>query len=336
MIGSLTPDQEELSRRLYIFLNRDQEKVDRYLQIHGYKINMKAIQEIRDAPSPRKVVEKNAIVRPTDENGFESPVYTVELGCPCCRQKGIEHRELRASALSIKNDAFLAPVYFPIGKSQPLNYLTVAVSVCPRCFFASPDKKDYVQFNRTTRQFVQSQIPPGVISALQDEMAERHALIETSQLEPHFTDCPRALPLAILSYRLANLRARVEAESKNPYALFKQASYATRIALLHRQAGLDDTPELEHALSFFKEAFYRTDFPNANAEFQSCFIIFSILIRFGKFKEARDYISVMEQGKKEVEERKDRTAGAALAQWLGMAKARWEDKDNPQIWEIPH
>jgi len=331
MTESLTPEQEELRRRLDIFLNQDQEKVERYLHLNGYKINMKAIQEIRD--EPKIITEPESMA--DSSSGKEDPTYTIELSCPCCRYKGIIHRELRASALSVKNDAFLAPVYFPIGKSQALNYLTIAVAVCPKCFFASPDKKDFVQFNRTTRQSVPSQIPPGILSALQDDTAARQEIVETSKLGADFTGCPRPYPLAILSYRLANARARIEAENKVQFAIYKRANYATRLALLHRQAGLDDTAELENALALFKDAFYRTDFPNANSEFQSCFIIFTILIRFGKMKEARDYVTVMEQSKKEVEERKDRTAGAALSQWLGMSKARWEDKDNPKLWEIP-
>jgi uncharacterized protein (DUF2225 family) len=332
------PDLAEVRRRLGIFLGQNQTLVERYLQVHGPKINMKAIQDLREevaADSVQSPIPITNVTEPQDTN-TEPPVFSIELECPCCRTKAIVHRELRASAMSIKNDAFLAPVYFPVGKYAKLNYLSVSVSVCPRCFFASPDKKDFIQFNRTTRQQLPSQLSAGILSEIQDSLAERQEMVESAHIDKDFTVCPRPLPLAILSYRLADQRARIEAESKNPFAIYKRASYWTRIALLQRMAKLEDTQALEQALALFKESFYRTDFPNANCEFQSCFIIFSIYLRFGQEKQAREYVTVMEQGRKEVEERKDPNAAQALSQWLGMTKARWEERDNPQIWEIPH
>lgn len=335
MEATPTNDREEIRRRLGIFFNQNMDLVDRYIQIHGPRINMKAIQEIRD--EAQSIPESIVLETPDTavSSGLESPVYPVELECPSCRQKGVLHRELRASAMAIKNDAFLAPVYFPMARYQNLNYLTVAIAVCPRCFFASPDKKDFIQFNRTTRQNVSSQISTGILSEIQDTLAERQELVESAKAGKDFSACPRPIPLAILSYKLADQRAKVESESKTPYAIYKRAHYWTRIALLLRQARQDDRPALEQALTLFKDAFFHTDFPNANAEFQSCFIIFSLYMRFGMLKEARDYVTVMEQSKKDVEARKDPGALPALNQWLGMAKARWEDKDNPKLWDVP-
>lgn len=323
--------QEEIRRRVTLLLHNDTQKVDRYIELYGYTLNMKGIQEVREATLPNDP-EATPEAAPS---GLESPIYTIEMTCPCCREKEIVHRELRASAMAVKNDPFLAPVYSPIGKFEKLNYLTVAVAVCPKCFFASPDKKDFIQYNRTTKQTIPSQLGTGLISSLQDSLAERMEIVEKAKVGKNFAEFPRSIPLAILSYRLADHRAKIESESKNPYAIYKRASYATRISLLHRQANLDEIPSLEHALTLFQEAFYRTDFPNANLEFQSCFIIFSILLRFGKEKEARDYLTVMEQSKVEVQERNDPAALQALNTWLGMAKARWEDRKDPDLWALP-
>ena len=334
------PDLDEVRRRLAILFNQNQAMVERYIQVHGPKISIKAIQEIREevGSTPPPVVP--VVLSAPDGDGLdpnlESPVFTIEVECPCCHKKEIPHRDLRASSMSIKNDAFLAPAYFPVGKFQKLNFLTVNVTVCPRCLFASPDKKDFIQFNRTTRQNIQSQISPGILSEIQDTMAERQELVELSRLGNDFTKCPRTLQLGALSYKLAEQRAKVESESKQPFAILKRANYWTRVALLQRQAGIDDTQALEHALTQYKEAFYRTDFPNPNSEFQACFIIFSIQLRFGLVKEARDYIGVMEQSKKAVSERKDAAAALqALEQWLGMAKGRWDDRENPELWGVP-
>ncbi len=323
--------QEEVRRRIELLLHHDSPKVERYLSLYGYTLNMKGIQEVREGTVPDE-----ASPAPVDKNaGLEIPVYNVDLTCPCCREKNVLHRELRASAMAVKNDAFMVPVYSPIGKFQKLNYLTVAVAVCPKCFFASPDKKDFIQFNRTTKQSTPSQLSPSIISQLQDTMAERQEMVEKAKVGKDFASYPRSLEMGILTYQLALQRASVEAYNKNPFAIYKRASYLTRIALLQKQSKQDELPTLEKALTLFQEAFYRTDFPNANLEFQSCFVIFSILLRFGKEKEARDYLSVMEQGKKEVEERNDPTAVQALNTWLGMAKARWDDRKDPDLWNIP-
>jgi uncharacterized protein (DUF2225 family) len=328
------PEMDEIRRRLSIFFNQNQAMVERYISLHGNQIVMRLIQDVRDEMANIPQGSTPEEVKATKDSG-DSPVFSIELECPCCKQKAVLHRELRASAMSIKNDPFLVPVYFPIGKFQKLNYLTVNVAVCPRCLFASPYKKDFVQFNRTTRQTIPSQISMGILAEIQDSLAERQEIAESVAGPVDFTQCPRPFPVAILSYRLAEQRARMEAESKQPFAVFKRANYWTRISLLQRQSGIEDTPSLEKALSLFKDAFFKTDFPNANMEFQSCFIIFSIYLRFGQIKEAREYVGVMEQSKKQVEERKDPAALQALNTWLGMAKARWEDKDSPTLWDIP-
>jgi len=332
-----TNDLEEVRRRLGLFFAQNQAMVDRYIQLHGTKINMKAIQDVRDEieTMPNLAPITQELASTPNYAGLDLPYFTVEVDCPCCSQKGIPHRELRASAMAQKNDPFLAPVYTPLAKFQPLNFLMVNVTVCPRCLLASPDKKDFIQFNRTTRQTVPSQLSSGIIAEIQDSIAERQEMLERAHIKPEFQLCPRSSDVAILSYQLADHRARIEAESKHQFSIFKRANYHTRIALLQRQAGIDDTATLQKALTLFKEAYYRTDFPNANAEFQSCFLIFSIFLRFNQLKEAREYISVMEQSKKDVEARKDPAAVQALNTWLGMTKARWDDRDNPRLWETP-
>lgn len=316
---------DEIRRRLLIFFQNDQSLVDQYIQEYGPVIQMKAIQCIRE--------KLQAIVE--EDPNLEVPTYSITLECPCCRTKDIVHRELRASAMSVRNDPFLAPVYFPVGKFKALNYLTVSVAVCPKCYFASPDKKDFIQFNKSSKQTVPSRLTIGVIAELQDSMAERMEMVDRARCGKDFQAQVRAIPLAILSYRLAEQRARIEQEGKIPFAILKRASYQVRIALLLRQSGEDDSSALERALALYKDAYYRTDFPNPNTEFQSCFIIFSVHLKFGQLKEARDYVTAMEQSKKRIEELNDSSALQSLNQWLGMTKARWDDRENPHLWDTP-
>lgn len=347
MAVSRPEDNSEIRSQLLGYFGHNEMMVDTYIRLYGSKIDMKAIQDVRtqvlisafnpdtvssigvmaeETPSPKKI----------SAGGDESPVYSIDLGCPSCKQKGIPHQELRAASLLVKYDPFLAPVYFSTGKYQNLNYLTCAVAVCPRCLFASPDKADFVQFDLSRRIFVQSQIPPPVIREIHDAWPSRRTLQESVVPDrPEFFQCPRSFAVALLSYRLADMRATIEADNKIPYSNFKRANYWVRMALLQRQSGRDETPMLEKALSHFKNTFYLSDFPSSSAEFQSCFVIFSLHLRFGQLKEARDYISVLEQSKKHVGERKEPNAAKVLDHWLDQCKKRWEDKDNPDLWNLP-
>ncbi len=337
----------EIRSQLMNYFGHNEMMVETYLRLYGTKIDMKAIQDVRtqvlissfnpDSVSNIEVMEEEKPEpKKKTATGTESPVYSIDLGCPSCKQKGIQHQELRAASLMVKHDPFLAPVYFSTGKYQNLNYLTCAVAICPRCLFASPDKKDFVQFDLSRRQFVQSQIPPPVIREIHDAWPARRVLQESVVPDrPDFFQCPRPFSVALFSYRLADMRATIEADNKVPFATFKRANYWVRMALLQRQSGKDDSPMLEKALQNFKSAFYLSDFPSSAAEFQSCFVLFSLYLRFGQLKEARDYISILEQCKKNIGDRKEPNAAKVLDHWLDQAKKRWEDKDNPELWGIP-
>lgn len=339
-------ENSEIRTQLLNYFGQNEMMVETYLRIYGPKIDMKAVQDVRtrvliasfnpDAVASISAMEDEKTVAKKAPAGDESPVYSIDLGCPSCKQKGIPHQELRAASLLIRHDPFLAPVYFSAGKYHNLNYLTCAVAVCPRCLFASPDKADFVQFDLSRRQFVQSQIPPSVIKEIHDAWPARRVLQETVSPErPDFFQCPRPFSIALLSYRLADIRASIEAENKIPFATFKRANYWVRMALLQKQSGREELPLLEKALQHFKSAFYLSDFPSSAAEFQSCFVLFSLYLRFGKLKEARDYVGVLEQCKKHIGERKEPNAAKVLDHWLEQAKKRWEDKDNPNLWDLP-
>lgn len=347
MPASRPEDNSEIRSQLMNYFGHNEMMVDTYLRLYGSKIDLKAIQNVRTqvliaAFNPESVSnigvmeEEAATPKKITKGGEESPVYSIDLGCPSCKQKGIPHQELRAASLLVKHDPFLAPVYFSTGKYHNLNYLTCAVAVCPRCLFASPDKADFVQFDLSRRQFVQSQIPPAVIKEVHDAWPARRVLQENVVPErPDFFQCPRPYNVALLSYRLADMRAAIEAENKIPFSTYKRANYWIRMALLQKQSGKEENPMLEKALQHFKAAFYLSDFPSSAAEFQSCFIIFSLYLRFGQLKEAREYISVLEQSKKHIGERKEPNAAKVLDHWLDRCKKRWEDKENPDLWNLP-
>ena len=313
----------EIKRRLLLLLENNEYLVDEYIQKNGFTIDIDAIKAIRQQ-------QTNG-----NDKALSSPVYEIHLTCPCCHTKGIAHRELHASAMAVRNDPFMAPVYFPLEKYEPLNYLTLSVAVCPHCYFASPDKKDFIQYNKTRKTNIPSQLSPGVIAELQEETPKRQKLVNESSFKTSFQKKRRSMNQAILSYTLANMRAEIETENKTPFSTVKQGGYFTRIALLKRQNGEEYEEALKEALKHYKKAYFLSDFPSHNIEFQSCFIIFSIHLRFGELKEAREFVAVMDQSKKELEENNERSALSSLNSWLDQAKTRWEDRDEDNLWDLP-
>jgi hypothetical protein len=215
------------------------------------------------------------------------------------------------------------------------------MTVCDSCLTSSPDRKDFVLYNPTTRQNQFSQLPMPVIKQLSDTTDQRKAFVEKSGVGDALFKIPRSYAGAIVSYQLADMRAEMEAESKVMGAYYKRGNYWTRIALLCRQAGMknEDRFALETAVEHFKTAFMQSDFPKPELEFQSLFIIFSIYLHFEKQKEAMDYMNVLGKTMQELEKQQgDPRTNESLAharKWHTMIRNRWDDRDYPEIWKTP-
>ncbi|MDR3002419.1 MAG: DUF2225 domain-containing protein [Fibromonadaceae bacterium] len=364
---------QEIHRRLMVFFKNQSQMADAYIEQFGTEINMKNIQAIRaEFPglgdtNSMPAVEQSAKAEPEHESEpevaaplgaamdtvfkfsdrafeipqgdptLESPLYPRVVDCPICQKWGINSQELRAKSLSIESDPFLAPVYKSTGQFRTVNYLLACVTVCEGCLVASPDRKDFVLYNRTTRQNQASQLAPQVIRELKETTDQRKAFFEKTGIGSALFELPRSYAAAIVSYQFADIRAEVEAGAKIQGAYFKRGNYWTRIALLCRQAGMDDNMPLQIAAEHFKTAFYMSDFPKAELECQTIYILFNLCLYFGKAKEARDYLAILEQGRQDSEKSDKPTEEnlAAIKKWLAMGKTRWEDRDEPNFWKTP-
>ncbi len=354
---------QEMHRRLMVLFKNHSDMADAYIARFGTDINMKNIQTIRaefpgmgDTNSiqavPTEEPEVEAPKDPTDivfqfnDKAFEtpqgdptreSPLYPRVVDCPICKKWGLNSQELRAKSLSIMNDPFMAPVYKSTGQFQEINYLLASVTVCDGCLLASPDRKDFVLYNRTTRQNQDSQLAPQVIRELKEATDKRKAFFEKTSIGDILFKIPRSYAAAIISYQFADIRAEVEAGAKIQGAYFKRGNYWTRIALLCRQAGMDDRMPLRIAAEHFKTAFYMSDFPKVELECQTIYTLFNLNLYFGKAKEARDYLNVLDKNRQDLEklENPPEESLASIRKWLGMGKNRWEDREEPNFWKTP-
>ncbi len=355
-------EDQEIRRRLLVLFKNSAEMVDAYLSQFGTDINMKHIQVIREqfpgvgdtnsmpaaAQEPEVVVPKSSmdILFKFNDKAFEtpqgdptkdSPLYPRVVDCPICQKWGLNSQELRAKSLSVMNDPFMAPVYKSIGQFREVNYLLASVTVCSGCFLASPDRKDFELYNRTTRENQKSQLAPQVIRELKETIATRKAFFDKTGVGDALYTIPRSYAAAIVSYQFADIRAEMEANAKVQGAYFKRGNYWLRIALLCRQAGMDDRLALQVAAEHLKTAFYMSDFPKADLECQTIYTLFNLCLYFGNAKEARDYLTVLEQQRQDQEklEKPNEEILASIRKWLEMGKKRWEDRDEPNFWKTP-
>jgi len=359
----MSEGNQEMRRRLMVLFKDHSEMVDAYIAKFGMEINMKNIAAIRaefpglgDAiptaaaaagiemePAPKDATEvvfkfnDKSLTTPALDPTQESPLYPRIVDCPVCKKWGINSQELRAKSLATLYDPFMAPVYSSTKQFQNINYLLAGVTICHGCWLASPDRKDFVLYNRTTRQNQDSQLPPQVIRELKETTEKRKAFFEKTGIGEGLFEIPRSYAAAIVAYQFADLRAEIEAGAKVLGAYYKRGNYWTRIALLCRQAGMDDRRALSIAADHFKQAFMLSDFPKMDLEFQTIYILFNIYMYFDKQKDARDYLAVLDKTRQDLE-KKENTPPEVLAsakKWLEMGKNRWDDRDNPKFWNTP-
>ena len=356
-------EDQEIRRRLLVLFKNSHEMVDAYISQFGTDINMKNIQVVREqfpgvgdtntvqavsAEEPETAVPKSSmdVLFKFSDRAFEipqgdptrtSPLYPRVVDCPICQKWGLNSQELRAKSLSIQYDPFMAPVYKSVGQFQEVNYLLASVTVCSGCFLASPDRKDFELYNRATRENQKSQLAPQVIRELKETIDKRKAFFEKIGIGDALFKIPRSYAAAIASYQFADMRAEFEAAAKVQGAYFKRGNYWLRIALLCRQSGMDDRLALQIAAEQLKTAFYMSDFPKADLECQTIYILFNLCLYFGNAKEARDYINVLEQQRQDMEklENPNEQVLASIRKWLEMCKKRWEDREEPNFWKTP-
>ena len=267
-----------------------------------------------------------------DEGDGNDPIFEIQVVCPVCGREGIACYELRAKSQQIIKNKFLVPGYQGMTGFKTVDYSFLAVTVCSRCLFASPDKKDWNRPEGDTK----SQIPGNVIMTLQERIGERMALLKSvSDVDCYFKR-PRMRDAAITSFNLAMSRAHVEAFYEQPYALYKLGAYSLRIAKILKDAGSDNRETLHEALGYYEEAFRTSNCPSEEIEMQVIYTIVALCLKLEDPKKANSYIGVFSNLHNDrVIEMKDnpRLNIILIDKWADKAKQLWEDRDRKDLFE---
>lgn len=320
-------DLIELKKRLGMFLDHDEQKVEMYLEQFGAELNMKNIKLIR---------EQEAQEAQEEEEPGENPLFTIKVQCPVCKNREIEAYELLAKSQVQTYDPFMMPIFYGAGEYRTVNYPKWAVTVCGKCYFASPDKKDFNVWNRSKNQFTSSQLGQGLLLELLETMGERQGIVEEFSIKGHPLRFPRPAEAAINSYRLALQRIKTEREFGINFSTFKQASYWLKIALIQRQYDIDYKNSLQEARLAMRDAYIRTDFPNAELEYQSTYVLSALELYFGDSKLCREYQASLDRTKSEIQNGIDTTGNLnACLKWIDKCKRLWDDRERSDIWDLP-
>jgi uncharacterized protein (DUF2225 family) len=322
----MTIDVTEVKRRLQVFLS-DQNLVNEYIRQFGPSIDPKNIKAIKESKS-------GALQSGDAASVGNDPIYEILVKCPVCNKDKIPRYELRAKSQQVTQNKFLVPLYDGAPPYRTVDYTLFAVTVCPRCLFASPDKKDFIHSAVAGQGENKSQLTGNVLMTLQEKIGERKAILKPQcDCEAYFNR-QRTREAAIDSYRLAMSRAKVEAWYEQPYSLYKLGAYALRIAKITKDACLDNREHLREALAYFEEAFKASNSPSEDIEMQIIYTIIALNIKLEDQKKANSYIGVFSnlQTTRKAEMRDNpKLTTAVIDRWTDKAKFLWEDRDRSDL-----
>ena len=323
----MTINVAEVKKRLFALLN-DANMVNEYIRHYGPTLDIKNIKAIKE--------QRARATRPTEEGEGNDPVFEVKLNCPVCSQNAISCYELRAKSQQVVQNKFLVPQYEGAMGYKTCDYTVLAVTVCPRCLFASPDKKDFNRPGSGGQGELKSQLISNVIMTLQEKIGERKALLKSVSDYRNYFERPRLDDAATDSYRLAMSRARVEAYYEQPYALYKLGAYALRMAKIMKDAEMDNREVLREALAFYEEAFRTSNCPSEEIEMQVLYTIVALYLRLGDQRKANSYIGVFSNlinARKTEMKENPKLNTVAMERWESKAKMLWEDRDMESLFE---
>lgn len=332
---------EDLMRKRLEVLMGDAEMAESYLRAHGPQIDMAKVNQFKEARKKANSVpaggKPGSVAGAGGEGDSDAdPTYQVQLKCPVCQTAGIECLEMKSKSMSVSFDRFNVPRYAPVRGFKTLNFNLVAVTVCPKCLFASPDKRDFITWSIQQKSDVKSQLGPFVIEELKQRLDQRKAMLPgITDFGKHFRH-PRTPAVAIDTYRLAVHRALVEASLDVPLAHYKAAMYHLKIAMFMRDAGKEDEPAIREALPLMMKAFGRNDSENPDIEYQILLSLVALHIRLKELEGAQSYLGVLERTKAE----KLKAAAAdpglkigAVEKFTDAAKELWTSRLDPDLWK---
>jgi uncharacterized protein (DUF2225 family) len=319
---------DKLVRKKLEVLLKDDSMVEKYLRVFGPKLDMNNINKLKQ-DQQRAGAPEGAMGEKDD------PTYQIKVKCPICNQADIICYEIKAKSLTSTLDRFLVPRFSGVKPFRTINYSLYAVTVCPSCLFASPDKRDFTTFSVQARAENKSQLSPFVLEDLRKKVEERKKLVSAPDFAAYFQH-PRSREAGISSYRLAIHRALVEASLETPLAWYKAGMYTLKIALITRDIGKDDTDMLKEAVKYLANSFKASELKQPELEYQLVYLLSTLYLRLEDQTQCQNFMGVLEKWKTELTKAAKDDAGITTAhvdRWIDKTKELWTDREQPDLWK---
>ncbi|MDR0331137.1 MAG: DUF2225 domain-containing protein [Chitinispirillales bacterium] len=267
----------------------------------------------------------------------QDPVFATTVNCPICGYNGIVGYELRGKSQQVVQTPLLVPVYTGASGYKTVDYSRLSVIVCPKCLFASPDRKNFTYPAFTGNREEPSSLPVGVILSLKDKTEERQKALPAALNDIAYFKRERSAQVAIESYRLATVRAESEAELTQPYAYFKMGSYALKIAYIMQCEGQDDTAVLKEAIAHFEKSYLQSECTSDELEMQVVYLMVVLSIRLGDFNKGNSYLTAFGKLLNERIEAMKKNPSLNtkwIEKWQDKARYMWEERENPDLFKL--
>jgi uncharacterized protein (DUF2225 family) len=320
-------DDKLIRKKLEVLL-KDEALVEKYLRVFGPRLDMNNITKLKQE-------QMRAAATDGAMGDKDDPTFQIKVKCPVCNQADIICYELKAKSLTSAPDRFQVPRYTGVKPFRTVNFALFAVTVCPACLFASPDKRDFTTFSVQARTENKSQLSPFVLDELRKRVEDRKKLIPAPDFAAFFAH-PRSPEAGIGSYRLAVHRAQVETSLETPLAWYKAGMYALKVALLQRDSRKDDTDALKEAVKYLANSFKASELKQPDLECQLLYLLAALYLRLGEQAQCQSYMGVLEKWKGEIGKGKGDNPEMTVAhvdRWLDKAKELWTDREQPDLWE---
>lgn len=318
-------ETSSIKDRLKILL-KDDALVEDYIMQHGDVINLFSIKKIKESR----------------ENKEKDPIYKTNVSCPICEQTNIDFYKLLAKSQAIKKTIFLIPKYTGANKFFTVNFNLIQTIVCPQCFFASPDPKDFTQYNTIHKTFTKSQLLNNVelIQAIRNETSVRKELLPAAIDNHNYFLRPRGAQIAIESIRFSIMRAKCEQLFNRPSCLYKLGVYHLKIAHIAQSLGQDIDLDIEQAEKYFREAVINSNCPTSNTELESVYQVIALNIRQKKQDSAAAFINIFKQIETRLNNERERNPTSEnlnndfreFKRWEMQIKTLWDYRNEPDYW----
>ncbi|MCL2219959.1 MAG: DUF2225 domain-containing protein [Chitinispirillia bacterium] len=263
----------------------------------------------------------------------EDPVFETTVNCPICGHTGLTSYEMRAKSQQVLQTVLLVPVFNGATGFKTVDYSLLAVAVCPKCLFASPDRKNFNYPSFTGNKEEKSTLNASVLLALKDKIEDQKKLLPEALDNLDYFKRERSPKVAIESYRLAMARAEVEAELSQPYAYFKMGSYLLKIARIMKNSGQDDTEVMKEALVIFEKSYAKSECETDEIEMQVLYLITTLYIMLDDFTKANSYLTAFSRliaERTEAMKKNPALNTQWIQKWQDRAKYNWEERDNKE------